>query len=105
VKVTRGLMKCLYFQFCDVVIQVEIYLLCDVVRFSHIWLWTNYESKNLLKCIYILATCLNDVSKHGDFKVFFGKKLNGENLLEKNLRSRVETKIVQMTPNHFKGNF
>jgi hypothetical protein len=61
------------------------------------------------------------VLKHGDFKLFFSKfsifkreylidfflekKSNGENSLEKNLGSRVETKIVQMTPNHLEGNF
>jgi hypothetical protein len=38
-------------------------------------------------------------------KIFFGKKSNGENLLEKNLGPRFETKIVQMTPNHLEANF
>jgi hypothetical protein len=36
---------------------------------------------------------------------FLEKKSNGENSLEKNLGSRVETKIVQITPNHLEGNF
>jgi hypothetical protein len=30
-------------------------------RFSHIWLHTRYESRNLLKCFYIMATWPNNV--------------------------------------------
>jgi hypothetical protein len=34
-------------------------------RFSHIWLYTRYETRNLLKCFYIMATWPNNVLKHG----------------------------------------
>jgi hypothetical protein len=27
-------------------------------RFSHIWLWTSYESRNLVKSFCIFATCM-----------------------------------------------
>jgi hypothetical protein len=40
-----------------------LFQFCDVAKrgFSHIWLQTSYESKNLLKSFYILTPCLNDV--------------------------------------------
>jgi hypothetical protein len=39
-----------------------LWQICDHVtrRFSHIWLWTGYESRNLLKSFNILAICLNN---------------------------------------------
>jgi hypothetical protein len=46
----------LFFQFCDVTTLVII-----PKEISHIWLLDSYEIRNLLKSIYILASCLNNV--------------------------------------------
>jgi hypothetical protein len=40
-------------------------------RFSHVWLLTGYENKISFKILlYIMATCLKNVEKHGDFLEF-----------------------------------
>jgi hypothetical protein len=37
-------------------------------KFNHISLYTNYENKKLLKSFDIVATCLNNVYKDGEFR-------------------------------------
>jgi hypothetical protein len=34
--------------------------ICDVVPLGIIHIWTSYESRNLVKSFYVLATCLNN---------------------------------------------
>jgi hypothetical protein len=38
-------------------------------RFSHIWLWTDYESTNLLKSL--CTTCIKCVEKWHSLRIFY----------------------------------
>jgi CTP:phosphocholine cytidylyltransferase-like protein len=56
------------------------------------WLYTSYESRNLLYSFYIVATCLNNVQKHDDVLEFF---LNFRIFKEKNLKKYYNSKKLQ----------